>query len=125
MQDQILKDELKHACLQVAERVMWTSEGTANDVSELMAEKLEVVAGAFLEDLKLIGRDPRIVIKAIYYLAEAHAIPPMRTEVLWFKEMLQCLVELAAPTTNLTVDGAEFLSDVEAGIAESLQRAGR
>jgi hypothetical protein len=60
------------------------------------------------------------LIRAVYYLIDAHALPLMGTDMEWFRQALVCLVELAAPSIALSEKGGEFLRDVRVGVEQAL-----
>jgi hypothetical protein len=47
------------------------------------------------------------------YLAEVHAMPPMKKDILWFRYMLEVLVELACPNSSATPEEFPLLMDIE------------
>lgn len=123
MTQQLYKGALNDACLELAKQVLWSSKGTSSDIVETLAGKFQDEALHHVDFIAGQDRDPNILTRAIHYLAEAHAIPPMGTDISWFREMLSCLVELAVPNSGLTRRGAEFLKDVQVGITDSIQTA--
>jgi hypothetical protein len=113
---------LNDACREVAAQVLWTPNGTSSDIVETLAAKFELEALGYVDHFVKSGRDPNLLTSAVVYLAEAHAIPPMSSNTTWFREMLQCLVELASPITVVSNRSSEFLTAVQIGIQESLDR---
>jgi hypothetical protein len=120
---QLYKGALNDACLELARQVLVTKSGASNDIVETLAAKFQDEALHHLDFIISQGRDPNILTRAVHYLVDAHAIPPMSSDISWFREMLTCLVELAVPNSGLTQKGAEFLTDVQIGIAASLHDA--
>jgi len=120
MTQQMFKGALNDACLEVAKQVLWTPEGASNDVIETLAAKFQKVALDHVDFIVGQGRDPNIITRAIHYL-EVHAIPPMGTDIRWFKFMLNCVIEMAVPNSGLNSKQAEFLKDIQTGIDESIQ----
>jgi len=117
------KGVLNSACHQLAEQILRTSKGVSLDIVETLAEKFQKEALYHVDFIIGQEHDPNLLTKAIYYLIEAHAIPPMGTDVVWFQHMLTCLVELAIPNSGLTPNGAEFLKDVRIGVTISIKSA--
>lgn len=123
MTQQLYKGALNDACLNLAKCVLITDNGGSNDIVETLAARFEDEALLHLDFIVGQDRDPNLLTRAVNYLAESHAIPPMGTDVGWFRQMLICLVELAVPNAGLTPNGATFLRDVQVGIQESLDDA--
>ena len=120
---QLYKGALNDACLELAKQVLVTKNGVSNDIVETLAAKFQVETLYFLDFIIGQDRDPNILTRAVHYLVDSHAIPPMGSDISWFREMLTCLVELAVPNSGLTRKGAEFLKDVQIGIAASIDPA--
>lgn len=120
---QFYKGALNDACLELARQVLITKNGPSNDIVETLAAKFEDEALHHLDFIIGQERDPNVLTRAVHYLVDAHAIPPMGSDISWFREMLTCLVELAVPNSGLTQQGAEFLGDVQIGIAASINHA--
>jgi hypothetical protein len=110
------KGALNDACRVVAMNVC---PGAQNDVIETMSHRFQEAALFHEQFIVEQGRDPNMLTKAVLYLANAHAIPPMHTEITWFENMLDCLVELAVPNSQCGEDAIAFLAEVESGINES------
>lgn len=123
MDQQLYKGALNDACQKMAKCVLISDSGLSNDIVETLAAKFEDEALHYLDFIVGQDRDPNILTRAVNYLAESQAIPPMGTDLSWFRQMLTCSVELAVPNAGLTSKGAAFLKDVGAGIQESLQDA--
>jgi hypothetical protein len=124
MTDQLYKGALNDACLTLAKQVLTTKNGVSNDIVETLAAKFQDEALRHSDFIIGQDRDPNLLTRAIYYLTDAHAIPPMGSDIGWFQQMLTCLVDLAVPNAGLTDKGAEFLKDLQVGIAESLDTTG-
>jgi hypothetical protein len=114
------KAALDEACRKLASQVLWTGKGESRDVVETLAARFRERCEYHAEFIVGQDRDPNILVRAVRYLTQAHAIPPMGTDVLWFDQMMQCLVELAVPNGGLSPEGAELLRDIQVGIQMSL-----
>ncbi len=121
MAQQLYKGALNDACVELAKQVLWTANGVSNDIVETLAAKFQDEALQSVDFIVGQDRDPNILTRAIHYLADSHAIPPMGSDVNWFRLMLSCVMELAVPNAGLTIKGAEFLTDMQVGIAESIE----
>jgi hypothetical protein len=67
----------------------------------------------------LAADDPSRLARAVHYLAQAMAIPPMWTRTDWFEGALDALLMLASPMNELKGEALNFLNDLESGIAEA------
>jgi len=108
--------ELKDACFQVARNTLWKMKPV--DLSEIQfhAEKLYKIAMRHIELLQESGEDPNLVIRAVHYLEQTHAIPPVGKDTRWFDNTLEALIELACPNSILRNEGFAFLDDLIKGI---------
>ena len=117
-------EALHAACLEVARETLWKPKGekktTVKEIGAL-AEKLHTVALHHVEFITEQGRDPNILVLAVRYLAHTHAIPPMRDDTGWFMDMLQVLIELACPNTDLPPRGKAFIADLRKGLSAKLK----
>lgn len=123
MNQQLYKGALNDACVELAKQVLWPSTGVSNDIVETLAAKFQDGALHHVDFIIGQGRDPNILTRAVHYLADSQAIPPMGSDITWFRQMLSCLIELAVPNAGLTQKGADFLKDVQVGIADSIESA--
>ena len=112
-------DALQRACYEVAKETKWDARPVDTDDIRRLADELYRIASERAEFVAEAERDPNLVTRAVRYLAHAHAIPPMRDDTSWFREMLEALVELACPNTGMTPEIAAFFYDIETGIAVS------
>ncbi|MBA5690640.1 hypothetical protein [Rugamonas apoptosis] len=123
MVQQLYKGALNDACLELAKQVLWTNNGVSSDIVETLAARFQDEVLSHVDFIVGQNRDPNILTRAVHYLVDSHAIPPMGSDIAWFRQMLTCLVELAVPNSGLTPKGAEFLKDVQIGIEESIESA--
>jgi hypothetical protein len=115
------EDDLREACLDLARVVLASSQPqVSNDILETVAARFEREAVDFAPMVARAGRDPNLLVRAMRYIVDAHALPLMGTDMDWFRQTLTCLVELAVPGIALSDKGGAFLRDVEDGIRQSL-----
>lgn len=112
---------LNDACVALAKSVYPGSMELSPDVIETLAYKYETIAIQYLDYIVMQGRDPNILTRAVTYLCDAHGIPPMGTEMSWFENMFQCVIELAVPNSLYGGDALNFLNDVRDGIVEVIE----
>jgi len=115
-----LQENILHVvCFKLARNRLW-------QMRLIDATKVERLADSFYEiainHLELIGsknRDPNLLVRAVRFLEQIDAIPPTEDEQQWFQHSLSVLIDLACPSVRHTDESAEFLTDVEEGIAEA------
>lgn len=113
--------DLRAACFEAAGSAKWERRPQpVEDIQEL-ADKFYERASERAKEIHEINEDSQIVNRAVWYLAQVHAIPPMRDDVTWFHEMLEALLELAIPNTYVAVGKPQaFLKDLLKGITWSI-----
>jgi hypothetical protein len=115
------QDDLREACLDLARVVLASSQPTvSSDILETVAARFEREAVDFAPMVARAGRDPNLLVRAMRYIVDAHALPLMGTDMDWFRQTLACLLELAVPGIALSEKGGAFLRDVQEGIRQSL-----
>ena len=67
-----------------------------------------------------MGVDIPLVTRAVNYLEQAHAIPPMGEDTEWFSNMLYAVIEIARPHSSLSGEGRLFLRDMLHGVCRSI-----
>ena len=110
---------LKTACYEVASITMSARQPVDVASIEAVAEQFLNITEVYEDFVTEQGRDSNLIVRAVHYLADKHAIPPLRDNTQWFSDMFEVLVELACPNTGATKKSNEFLRDVEDGIAVS------
>lgn len=113
------REELKNACLKVAKETIWDSQPLDAEMINTHAENLFKIATFREKFLIHRGVDPNVIVRAVYYLAESHAMPPYWDDTKWFDFSLHTLLELICPVTSVTPDVEPFFVDIEKGIAYS------
>lgn len=113
---------LREACEELAHVVLASGQPqVSRDILETLASRFEAEAADFAALVAGNGRDTALLTRAVHYLIDAHALPLMGTDMEWFRQALNCLVELAVPGIALSPKGAAFLEDVSVGIEQSMQ----
>lgn len=109
---------LADACFKLARVLKWSKESAASE-REIgsFAEKLNAIAMERVHDRDTLGIDVPVVTRAVVYLTQAHAIPPMGDHTEWFGHMLDAVLEVARPNSGLDGQAREFLKDMREGIA--------
>jgi hypothetical protein len=115
------EEELHEACVDLARVVLASGQPQVSmDILETVAARFEREAVDFAPMVARADRDPNLLVRAIRYIVDAHALPLMGTDMDWFRQTLACLVELAVPGIALSDKGGAFLRDVQVGIDQSL-----
>jgi hypothetical protein len=113
---------LREACEELAHVVLAAGQPqVSRDILETLASRFESEAVDFAVVVAGNGRDTALLTRAVHYLIDAHALPLMGTDMEWFRQALNCLIELAVPGIALSPKGAAFLEDVAVGIEQSMQ----
>lgn len=114
--------ELNHAELHAACYV--TAQKTMMDARPMDVLRIKKLADTFytislehISRVKALGRDPNLVVRAVKYLADTHAIQPMHDSTEWFFFMLRALLGLACPERVKNKDTMDFFRDIEEGLA--------
>jgi len=97
---------------------MWERRPIDTDLIITHSDNLFKIASDHIELYP--GMSIEIITRAIDYLRQVHAIPPMENDVIWFENMLHALLSIACPNAGLEGDGREFLRDLLNGIIESI-----
>jgi hypothetical protein len=117
-------ESLRYACFSAAKKTMWDVRPTDLAKIENLAREFHTIALSHLDEVLKQGRDSNILVRAVTYLANTHAIPPMHDNREWFIFMLRTLVELSCPKKDQTAETAEIFSDIEAGIIMAREAIG-
>jgi hypothetical protein len=111
-------DDLKVACFDLARTTKWSQKPIDAELLSSLSGKFEEIARGFLEES--LDRDIPLIVKAIRYLNQVHAIPPMDDNTMWFYNMASVLMEIARPNTVVDERGKPFLEEMLTGINKSL-----
>jgi hypothetical protein len=110
---------LEERCYELARSIRWKNDRVDEVLARAMVEGYVREALFHEEYLVGQGRDPNLVVEAVRYLAQVHAIPPHEGNMEWFRTALEILVELACPNAGVTEAQRKFFEELEEGIAES------
>lgn len=78
------KGALNDACVGLAKQILSSRSGVSADLVETLAARFQDEALHHLEFTENQGRDPNLLTRAVHYIADSHAIPPMGTDAVWF-----------------------------------------
>jgi hypothetical protein len=108
--------ELHAACYVTAQKTMMDARPMDVRRIKKLADTFYTISLEHISRVKAQGRDPNIVVRAVKYLADTHAIQPMHDSTEWFFFMLRALLELACPERVKNKDSLDFFSDIEVGL---------
>ncbi len=109
--------ELHAACYVTAQKTMMDARPTDVLRIKKLADTFYTITLEHISRVKAQGRDPNIVVRAVKYLSDTHAIQPMHDSTEWFFFMLRALLELACPERVKNNDSLDFFADIEEGLA--------
>ncbi len=116
---------LRTACFEAARKTMADSRPTDLEKIQRLADIFLRLAMQHMARITEQGRDPRILVRAVSYLARTHAIPQMHDGTEWFFFMLRALVELSCPEKELDGEATAFLEDLAEGIRRAVEKSGK
>jgi hypothetical protein len=111
-------EELKNACFDVARTTKWALKPVDTAEINAHAEILYQIAKEHVSEPLQI--DLPLITRAVRYLRQVHAMPPMDDNTMWFYNMLRVALEIARPNTGVEEENKEFLRDMRDGIDEVL-----
>jgi hypothetical protein len=130
-------ESIRRACFDLSVNLMWEKNSITydqiedhmtelssmtDDLYKIAMENLDCIEGLNANKEKLV----MLVTSAINYVTYVHAIPPMRNHpVIWFDYTLRTLLEIARPNAILGPEQLKFLDELEKGIKESRNDAGK
>jgi hypothetical protein len=108
-------DAIYDACLGIALSIFVVKEPADSEQVRAYAQELAQIAREMVsEDL---GRDAALVARAVHYIDQVHAIPPMRGSTDWFWQILSVLLEVARPNAGgVEGEAVKFLDDLRVGL---------
>jgi hypothetical protein len=113
-----MSEELKSACFEVARTTKWAQKPVdAADITGLADRFYKIAKEQEWPDLEI---DLPLITRAVRYLGQVHAMPPMDDKTGWFYEMLRAVLEIARPNTMVAENNKAFLRDLQRGIEMSL-----
>ena len=105
-----MRDELQQACFDLARNTKWSRKPVDAAKIQAFSEQIAQIAREQVSDP--LGIDISLITRAVRYLANAHAIPPMDEDTQWFYDMLRVVLEIARPNSGIDEENKEFLRDM-------------
>jgi hypothetical protein len=113
-----MSSELHQACFDVARVTKWAHKPIDSAEITALGEKLyEIAKSEVNSELEI---DVLLITRAVRYLGQVHAMPPLDDNTVWFSEMLRAVLEIARPNAAVDDENKEFLRDMLHGIKRSL-----
>jgi len=105
--------ELKNTCTQLAKSANHSYKGQASAAFvSVLSNRFHIVACKKALSLHSKGKDAEVVNRAVWYISLVHSSSPYNDHVIWFRELLDSLIELAYPHTHFPLeDSQEFLQN--------------
>jgi len=97
---------LLQACYDIARTTSWKNKDPQSTSLDSIAAKAAHYKSLALEHVEWLDQndiDPNVLVGAVNYLG-IHAIPPMADDDRWFTDMLEVIVQLFAPSVQLSAD---------------------
>jgi hypothetical protein len=116
---QLDRDALNAACYEFVRTMRWKDNAVDDVVARAIVSSYAEKALFHAKYLLDQDRDPNILVRAIQYLTQSHAMPPLEGDLAWFQAALDVLVELACPNTVVGPEAERFFCDLEQGIADA------
>ena len=115
MTDETDTQDLKVACFELAQALLWQERPV--DVGEIQtqADTLFNEAKFHVHDTDTFLIDAGLVARAVRYITQAHATP-QGLDVRWFSITLRTLLEIARPNAALEGEGLAFVADMMDGL---------
>ncbi|MCK4950498.1 MAG: hypothetical protein KAS48_01675 [Gammaproteobacteria bacterium] len=112
---------IKNACIEVARINMWDNKPVDATPMIEYQEKMLGVGIEALEHFRELGATEQDIADAIHYVAQVYALPPIRDDLMWFKDTLFTILEPAFPNSGVSDKAARFALKLIAGLQEQIQ----
>jgi len=110
------EEKLNAACYEVARTTMWSRKPIDAKQIQSHADSLHKETMKAYDCVSELGCDLPMLIRAVMYIHQSHAIPPMRTDTVWFYNILSAVLEVACPNIMVSDAAKDFLVDMKNGI---------
>jgi len=115
-----MSSSIQNACMKVARTNMWDNK--PSDTSPMLEyqEKLTLIGIEALAHFNDLGATEQDVADAIHYIDQVYAMPPIKNNIVWFKETLFTILEPAFPNGGVSDEAAKFANRLITGLKEQL-----
>src|SRR6266508_2085904 len=112
-----MSSDLRQACFELARITKWDLKPVDTAAIQVLSDRFYQIAKD--QENADLDIDLALITRAVRYLANVHAIPPMDENTSWFYDMLRVVLEIARPNTGVNDENKQFLKDMLYGIADS------
>lgn len=112
---------IENACLEVARTNMWDNKPVDTDPMISFQRQMSKVGAEALEHFASLGATEQDISDAIHYIAQVFALPPIRDNLDWFKEVLFTILEIAFPNGGVSDEAARFAAKLIVGLQEQME----
>jgi len=115
-----MSSSIQNACMKVARTNMWDNK--PSDTSPMLEYQVQLtqIGIEALEHFKELGATEQDVADAIHYIDQVYAMPPIKDNVTWFKEVLFTILEPAFPNGGISDEATRFANRLIAGLKEQM-----
>ena len=114
---------LQVACFNLAKTTLWERAPVDIRVIQSHADDIYKEALCQFSLIEELGGTLELLVRAVDYLHQVHAIPPMRGDVRWFSESLRTVLEICFPNSNVSGEARLFLQDLRGGIDSAISES--
>lgn len=109
---------LSTACIKAAATALSVNGAAASpDVIETVGERFAECARCYSPRLKLAGLDDSVLVSAVHFVADMLTPDEAGSGEQWFEASLDAVLELAAPSAQLTPEAWQFVATVARQLA--------
>lgn len=114
---------LQDACFNLAKTTLWERAPVDIGVIQSHADDIYKEALCQFSLVEESGGTLELLVRAVNYLHQVHAIPPMRGDIRWFSESLRTILEICFPNSNVSGEARLFLHDLRGGIDSAISES--
>lgn len=108
--------ELEAACTALVASIYTTNDFETSIEADAYRAAIVKECLTHLDRIQQAGRDPNLVTRAVLYITDVYAIPPLASDTAWFRHVLSALLEVAVPNSGISPEGLGFLDEVRVGL---------
>jgi hypothetical protein len=106
MTEFLFEQELREACFEVASNTV--SGSISHDIIETISDEYFLCAKTYERRLNKDTANMRLLVNAVWFIAESLAHGEIGRDVRWFDSALDAIIELTIPTRKSTSHGADL-----------------
>ena len=115
------REDLKGSCSQLAQSFANSTRQMSTSHVRQLSASLYTLASRKAQDLHAADKDVEVVNRAVWYISLVHSASPPQSQIDWFQELLDALLDLAFPPspTSMTIT-QKFLQDLLLGTSSAV-----